>query len=107
MNDGDTPTPDEAASRELVRLAGGGSALGRNPLAEVVDIDPFLERLDQLDRAPGERRRRSAQPVARAARVPAQKPRAPEAPEPLRPRRRASHLVRAIGESLVSKAYEV
>ncbi len=90
MNDGETPAPDETASRELVRLASGEPALGRDPLAEVVEIDPFLERLDQLDRAPAERPRRGAQPVARATRAPLETPRASRAPAPLRPRRRAS-----------------
>jgi 1-acyl-sn-glycerol-3-phosphate acyltransferase len=66
-----------------VRLTGGGDALGRDPLAEVVEIDPFLERLEQLDRTP-------AEAVARVRRTPAEKPRRPQAPAPLRPRRRAS-----------------
>ncbi len=90
MSDGETPAPHETASREVVRLASGGGALGRDPLAEVVDIDPFLERLDQLDRAPAERPRRKAQPVARAPRVALEKPRAPVPPAPLRPRRQAA-----------------
>jgi len=46
-----TPTPgDERTADELLALASGAPALGRDPFAETVELDPFLERLDALDR---------------------------------------------------------
>ncbi len=50
---------EPAAGRaEWVTIPSGGSALGHDPLAERVDIDPFVERLEELGRAPARQRPR-------------------------------------------------
>jgi 1-acyl-sn-glycerol-3-phosphate acyltransferase len=86
--------PAELSPVELLSLDGGEPALGRDPFDEVVEIDPFLERLDGL-RTLG---RAGARPFAPqpahsvrtpAARAPAAARQEPAVTVPLPRRRRA------------------
>jgi 1-acyl-sn-glycerol-3-phosphate acyltransferase len=82
---GDIPI-DPAASAEWLATTGEEPALGSNPLAQRVDIDPFLERLEALGQAPATARPR---PRPRPAPQPAPPPRTPRA-APIERRRQAS-----------------
>jgi 1-acyl-sn-glycerol-3-phosphate acyltransferase len=82
----DLPLEAGGAAEEWVAADGAGSALGRDPFAEPCDVDPFLERLEEVARpAPPPR------PAPRRRPAPAEPPReAPAAlPEPLPRRHRA------------------
>jgi 1-acyl-sn-glycerol-3-phosphate acyltransferase len=85
--------PEDAAYAELLSLEGSEPALGRDPFDDVVEVDPFVERLEAL-RTPGRAALFPAPGPARAR--PARAPGAgrPEAPKqwttvPLARRRRA------------------
>jgi 1-acyl-sn-glycerol-3-phosphate acyltransferase len=64
-----------ARSAEWLTIPSRGSALGRDPLSERVDIDPFVERLEELGQAPAR-----------------QRPRPPLRPAPEGPRRGSGEL---------------
>jgi 1-acyl-sn-glycerol-3-phosphate acyltransferase len=59
-------SPDESTLGGLLSGEGDAPALGRDPFAEIVEIDPFLERLDAA-----RTRGRLAGPASGAARAPA------------------------------------
>jgi 1-acyl-sn-glycerol-3-phosphate acyltransferase len=72
-------SPADISLAEVIELEPGEPALGRNPFDEVVEIDPFLERLDGL-RVRG----REARPPAPARPAAVRGPEAPVRPEPPR-----------------------
>jgi 1-acyl-sn-glycerol-3-phosphate acyltransferase len=87
-------TPAGASIEELLELPPGEPALGRDPFADEVDIDPFIERLERLElRSSGVRVRHEPPKLRPAPQQPRKaRPGAAElrAPTPLPRRRRAS-----------------
>lgn len=78
-------------SAEWVTIPTGGSALGRDPLAERVDIDPFVERLEELGQAPARQRPRPPlHPASQGPRPGSGEPRAEPSAAPLPRRRRTA-----------------
>jgi 1-acyl-sn-glycerol-3-phosphate acyltransferase len=83
LSGGAAPAPED-----LVSLPASGSALGRDPFDEALDIDPFLERLEALVAPPISRPVRNEPPLRPAPEAPRPEPRKPAAPSALRRKRR-------------------